>query len=81
MKTGLVTSRATLKKMDVAVQAEMLHMLLAATEVDAVGAACSFLLWMSETNPAVLQRVLKEQVVREGFRGVSLLETFNRVCR
>jgi hypothetical protein len=81
MKTGIVTANANLKKMDVAVQAEMLRMLLAATEVDAIGAACSFLLFMSEANPEVFRRVMNEPVVKEGFRGVSLLETFNRVCR
>lgn len=48
---------------------------------DAVGAACSYLLLVAQLDPEMLRKVLNEKVVREGFRGVSLLETFNRLCR
>lgn len=47
----------------------------------AIGAACSYLLWASEEHREETRRVLNERVIREGFTGVSLLETFNRVAR
>ena len=46
-----------------------------------IGAALSYVLHCAENHPDVLRRVMNEKVHREGFRGISLLEHLNRVCR
>lgn len=68
-------------KIGLAGQAQMLNALLKLAPQDAAGVACSMLLYLSETQPKMLERLLNEPVVREGFTGVSLLETFKRVAR
>lgn len=65
----------------VAAQVAALQTLLALPVGDAIGAACSFLLDCAYRHPALLRRVLDERVVREGFRGVSLLQMFKRACQ
>ena len=58
-----------------------LRALLAAPIYDAIGVACSCLLWASTAHPEVLRRVLHEPVVREGFRGESLMSVLGRAAR
>jgi hypothetical protein len=48
---------------------------------DALGAACSFMLQCSFTERAMFRRVMNERVIRDGFRGISLLEQFKRASR
>lgn len=48
---------------------------------DGIGLALSYLLIMSLAQPEMLQKALSEPVIREGFRGVSMIETLKRVCR
>lgn len=48
---------------------------------DGIGMALSYLLMMSIQQPEMLRTVLNEKVVREGFVGVSMIETLNRICR
>jgi hypothetical protein len=48
---------------------------------DGIGVALSYLLMASMRHPEMLRRVLNEQVIREGFGGVSMIETLNRLCR
>lgn len=60
-------------------QTQLAKTLLALPPAEAIGATLSYLLLASTTHPEMLRRVLNEQVVREGFRGVSMLETLNRV--
>lgn len=47
----------------------------------AIGVACAFLLHCAETKRREIRRVLNEPVIREGFRGVSLLEVLTRVSQ
>ena len=62
-------------------QNEALRLLLGLSQTDAIGAACSYLLYCAEREPQMFRRVMHEQGVREGFRGISLIEVFIRVCR
>lgn len=48
---------------------------------DAIGAACSFLLFCAYNHRTEFRRVMNERVIREGFSGVSLLEVFKRVSQ
>lgn len=48
---------------------------------DAIGVALSFVLHCAYNHPDVLRRCLNEPVVREGFRGESLLTVISRVAR
>lgn len=65
----------------VAIQASMLKMLVAVPVSDAIGVSLSYLLYCAYNHPDVLRRVLNEPVVREGFRGESMLTVLNRVSR
>lgn len=62
-------------------QTQMAKALLELQPHDAIGVALSYLLLAAHRHPEMLRRVLNEPVVREGFRGVSMIETLNRVCR
>lgn len=62
-------------------QAQMLKTMLAVPVPDAIGVSLSYLLHCAYNHPEVLRRVLNEQVVREGFRGESMLTVLNRVSR
>jgi hypothetical protein len=44
----------------------------------AIGIACSVLLHYALERPDLMRKVLHEPVVREGFRGKSLLKTLTR---
>ncbi len=69
-------------KENIANQMAMCEMLLHSGSVgDSVGAACSYLLYVANLQPDVLRRVMNEKIIREGFMGVSLLETIQRVCK
>jgi hypothetical protein len=64
-----------------AVQTQMCKALLELQPEDAIGVACSLLLYMSHAEPQMIRRVLNEPVVREGFRGTPLIDVLTRVCR
>jgi len=66
---------------DIGDQMAALKVLQGLTVQNAVGAACSFLLHCAIKHPDMTRRVLNEKVIREGFRGMSLLETLTRVCK
>lgn len=61
--------------------AQMMKLLLAAPIADALGVAVSFVLHCGERHPEMLRRVLHEPVIRDGFRGTTLLKELNRVAR
>lgn len=48
---------------------------------DAIGIASSFFFVCATKDPELLRRVVNEPVVREGFRGVSLLTVLNRLSK
>ena len=58
---------------------QMVKALSKMPQADAVGIACAFLLECSKKNPALLRRTVNEPVVREGFRGQSLLAILKRL--
>lgn len=60
-------------------RAAMSQILLGMPVHDAIGVCCAYLLWAAFSHPAAVKRALLEPVVREGFRGVSLLKTLTRV--
>lgn len=62
-------------------QAHLCKALLAADVSDAIGAACSYLLYAAHAHPHVVRRVLSEPVVREGFRGIPLIQILTRIAR
>lgn len=62
-------------------QRDLMLMLTALPVRDSIGVACSYLLYASLQHPDVLRRVMREPVVREGFRGESLLDVIKRACR
>jgi len=47
----------------------------------AIGVCCAFLLHCAHNHRTEFRRVMNEKVVRDGFRGISLLEEFKRVSR
>ncbi len=68
-------------KVDVVAQNAALQLLIKLPLADAIGAACSFLLHCANNHRTEFRRVMNERVVREGFRGISLLEVFKRQSR
>jgi len=66
---------------DIELEAKLLRSLLAVPLHDAAGVSLSFLLHCAYTRPQVLRRLLNEPVVREGFRGESMLTLLTRVAR
>lgn len=62
-------------------QTEMMVALSRMEVQDALGAVCSYLLLASVRHPKLVRTVMNEKVVREGFSGVSLLETIQRACK
>lgn len=62
-------------------RAQAIKVLIGLPLEDALGVACSFLELASVRNPSVVRRVLNEPVVKQGFRGTSLLQTLNKACR
>lgn len=62
-------------------QAVMLKSLVAIPVPDAVGVSLSYLLYCAYNHQDVLRRVMNEPVVREGFRGESMLTVLNRASR
>lgn len=59
-------------------QNEALRLLSSLPVGDAIGAACSYLLHCALNHRAEFRRVMNERVIREGFRGISLLDVFKR---
>jgi len=68
-------------KSSLELQAQALKVLQGLPVEDAIGAACSFLLYSSYNHRIQFRRVMNEKVIREGFSGISLLEQFNRVSK
>lgn len=64
----------------IAIQLEMCRMLLSAPTPEALGSTAAFLQHLAGKDPDVLRRVFREPCIKEGFRGISLLELLNRVC-
>jgi hypothetical protein len=64
-----------------AAQRDLMRLLTALPVADSIGVACSYLLYAALNHPDVLRRVLNDPVVREGFRGESLLNVIKRACR
>jgi hypothetical protein len=62
-------------------QAAMLKALVRLPTHEAAGVACSVLLHVGTHQPEVLRRLLNEQVIKEGFRGTSLLTVLTRAAR
>jgi hypothetical protein len=62
-------------------QTEALRVLSSLPVSDALGAACSYLLHCGYHHRDELRRVMHEPVIREGFRGMSLLELLTRVSQ
>jgi hypothetical protein len=62
-----------------ALQHQALQTLTALPVGLAIGAACSFLLYCAYNHRVEFRRVMNDKVIREGFRGVSLLDIFKRV--
>lgn len=61
--------------------AQMMKLLTRASITDAIGVALSLVLHCAYNHPDILRRCLNEPVVREGFRGESLLTVILRVAR
>jgi hypothetical protein len=70
-----------MSKPTLAQQHDLLRAMVALPVAEAIGAACSFLLHCAYNHQTEFRRVMNEQVIREGFRGVSLLDVFKRVSR
>lgn len=66
---------------DIVMQMQFAQAMLKMSPSDGIGVALSYLLLMSELEPARVRAILNEKVVREGFVGVSMIETLNRICR
>ena len=62
-------------------QAQMCKAMSALPPHEAIGVACSVLIAAVFQNPVMLRRVLNEPVVREGFRGESLIKLITRVAK
>lgn len=62
-------------------QAQLLKVMIGMPVSDSIGVALSYLLQCSYDHPDVLRRVLNERVVREGFRGESMLTVLTRSAR
>lgn len=67
--------------MRLAMQTQYAKGMLEMPPQDGIGVALSYLLMASYQHPEMLRVVLNEKVVKEGFRGVSMIETLNRLCR
>ncbi len=63
------------------IQAELCKALMKVSVPDASGVALSYLLYCAHAHPHVLRTLLNEPVVREGFRGTSMLTVLTRVAR
>lgn len=61
--------------------ARLMKILTRVPIADAIGVALSLVLHCAYNHPDVLRRCLNEPVVREGFRGESLLTVISRVAR
>lgn len=61
--------------------ARLMKILTRVPVTDAIGVALSYVLYCAYNHPDVLRRCLNEPVVREGFRGESLLTVISRVAR
>lgn len=66
---------------DLTMQVQYAKGMLAMKPEHGIGVALSYLLMASCEHPDMLRRVLNEKVVREGFTGVSMIETLTRICR
>lgn len=66
---------------EVGIQMEMLTMLTGAPLKLAIGCAASFLLHCVFNHKTELRRVLNEPVIRDGYRGTSLIKELMRVSR
>lgn len=64
-----------------AMQRDLIFMMTSLPVRDSIGVACSYLLYAAMNHQTELRRAMNEKVVREGFRGESLLETIQRACR
>lgn len=64
-----------------AMQTQFAKGMLEMSPQDGIGVALSYLLLMSYRQPEMLRKVLNEKVVREGFRGMSMIETLKRICK
>lgn len=64
-----------------AMQTRYAKSMLEMTPQDGIGIALSYLLMAAGQYPDMLRTVLNEKVVRDGFRGVSMIETLNRISR
>lgn len=77
-----VTDRPTaLTDQDLKIQAELCTALTKVSVPNAAGVALSYLLLLSHRHPSVLRTLLNEPVVREGFRGTSMLTVLTRCAR
>ena len=71
----------SVRQSNVELQHQGLKMLQGMPVADAIGIACSFLLFCAYNHRTEFRRVMNERVVREGFSGISLLEVFKRESR
>lgn len=63
------------------VQHQLIKVLIDAPLGTGIGVACSFLLHCATHHRTEFRRVMHEKVVRNGFRGISLLQMFNRMSQ
>jgi hypothetical protein len=77
-KTLSAPRGAPLPQSEAVLQNQLLTMLTDLPVGTAIGVACSFLLHCSYNHHVEFRRVMNEKVIREGFRGMSLLEMFKR---
>lgn len=61
--------------------AQTLKVLVKAPVHDAIGVSLGYLLHCAYLHPEVMRRVLNEPVVREGFRGSTMIVELQRVAR
>ncbi len=62
-------------------QAALCRAMLQVPMSDAIGVALSVLLQASHTHPQILRVVLNEPVVREGFRGMAMIQVLTKAAR
>jgi hypothetical protein len=55
--------------------------LLSLSPEEGIGLVASYLLQTMNDNPAMVRKVFKEPIIRNGFTGESMLQQLQRVCR
>lgn len=62
-------------------QAAMMKALVKLPTHEALGVAMAIVMQCAYDHPQIVRRLLNEPVVREGFRGTTMIATLNRAAR